>query len=172
MNRQEKEKVVAALRDKIANSQATFLVTYQGLSVSQVESLRGKLRSQGGSFKIAKARLMKRAVEGMDAVDAMAPHFKNQVGLVFAGGEAPSVAQTLRDFSKKNEALNILLGAMDARLLAKDDVIRIASLPSKEVLLAQVCGTLNAPASSLVRVLHTLVARLLYVLKKIEEQKQ
>jgi len=172
MNRQEKEKMVAELRDKMTESQATFLVKYRGLSVAQVESLRSKLRAKGGSFKVAKARLMKRAVEGVDAVDAMAPYFKDQIGLVFADNEPPIVAQMLRDFSKEYTAFDILLGSIDARLLSKDDVIRIASLPTKDVLIAQTCATLNAPIANFTRVLHMLVARLLYVLKKIEEQKQ
>lgn len=172
MNRQEKEKVVAELRDKMTKSQAAFLVNYRGLSVAQLETLRAGLRSKGGSFKVAKARLMKRAVEGLDAVDAIAPYLKDQLGLVFVDNEPPAIAQALRDFSNEHKAFDIVLGAMQARLLTKNDVIRIASLPSKEVLLAQLCGTLNAPIGNFARVLHLLVARLLYVLKKIEEQKQ
>lgn len=171
MNRQEKEKMVVELRDKMTGSQAVFLVNYRGLSVAQMELLRVGLRAQGGSFKIAKARLMKRAVEGVDAVDAMAPYFKDQIGLVFADGEAPVVAQALRDFSKEHQLFDIVLGSINARLLSKDDVIRVASLPTKDVLLAQTCAVLNAPITNLTRVLHMLVARLLYVLKKIEEQK-
>ena len=171
MNRQEKEKMVVELRDKIKGSQAVFLVNYRGLSVAQMDSLRAGLRNQGGSFKVAKARLMKRAVEGMDAVDAMAPYFKDQIGLVFADDGVPTIAQTLHDFSKEHKVFDIVLGSLDARLLSKNDIIRIASLPSKEVLIAQVCATLNAPIADFTRVLHMLVARLLYVLKKIEEQK-
>ena len=171
MNRQEKEQVVTELRDRIAESQATILVQYRGLSVAQIEALRTNLRKKGSSFKVAKARLMKRAVEGLGAVDAMAPYLKDQLGVVFVKNELPAIAQALYDFSKEHKAFDIILGAMDAHLLNKADVIHIASLPSKEILLAQVCATLNAPATNMARVLHMLLARLLYVLKKIEEQK-
>src|SRR5580698_3870453 len=105
MNRQEKEQVIKSLKNEFAESQASFLVGYKGLTVAQVQALRRKLRSQGGEFKVVKARLMKRAAEGVVGAQELEPYFKNQVALVFVNKEVAPIAKTLVDFSKENTAL-------------------------------------------------------------------
>lgn len=171
MNRQEKESVVSYLKDTFSHSEAAFLVGYRGLTVHQLERLRGDLREKGGTFKITKARLMKLAVDGVEGQQELAPFFKDQVGLVFASKESPAIAKVLKDFAKENEALELVIGCLDNKVLQKDEVIRIASLPSREVLLGQVAGTMNAPISSLASILNILIVRLLWTLKQVEEQK-
>lgn len=171
MNRQEKESVVSQLREEFSQSEAAFLVGYRSLTVRQLERLRSDLRQKGGTFKITKARLMKLAVKGLDGQQDLAPFFKNQVGLVFSTQETPEIAKILKEFAKEHVALELVVGCLDRKILQKNDVIRIATLPSREVLLAQVAGTLNAPISSLASVLNVLIVRLLWTLKQVEEQK-
>lgn len=171
MNRQQKENVVETLKHDFENSQASFLVGYKGLNVAQVLKLRKQLRQQGGSFKVAKVTLMKRVVKDMPAIEKLTPFFKDQVALVFAHHESPAIAKLLYDFAKENHQLTVLAGCMDSMLLSKETVKILASLPSKEVLLAQVCGTLKSPITGLVYVLNMLILRLMFVLKKIEEKK-
>lgn len=172
MNRQQKESVVSQLRESFSHSEAAFLIEYRGLTVRQLERLRGDLRQKGGSFKITKARLMKLAVDGMDGQQDLTPFFKDQVGIVFATKETPTVAKVLNDFAKQHEALKLIVGCFDKKILQKNDVIRIASLPSREVLLAQVAGTMNAPISNLASVLNLMIVRLVWVLKQVEDQKK
>jgi large subunit ribosomal protein L10 len=160
MNRQEKATVVDTLRQDFKNSQAAFLIGYQGMTVAQVQKLRENLRKYNGEFKVAKARLMKRAVEGLEGPSALTPYFKNQVGLVFAPKESPAIAKVLYDFSKDNAKLQLVIGCLDAKLLDNNLIVRIASLPSREILLAQVCGTINAPLASLVRVLDQIAKKM------------
>ncbi len=171
MNREQKATLVASLKDEFAQSKASFLVNFRGLSVEQVQNLRKGLRSQGGSMKVAKARLMKLAAEDMPEAQVMMPFFKEQVGLVFAKDEAPSVAKVLNDFAKDNEALTIIAGCLEHALLDESAVKRIASLPSKEVLLAQLCGTLQGPIAGLVTALTMVQLKLLWALKQIGEKK-
>lgn len=172
MNREQKAAVVASLKNSFNASKASFLVKYQGLTVEQMQNLRAELRPQGGSLKVTKARLMKLASEGNPGAEVMAPYYKDQVGVVFALQEAPAVAKVLNDFSKKHPALSIIAGSYDAVLLDKSDVQKFATLPSKEVLLAQVCGTLNAPIAGLARALGMMHVKLLWTLKQVGEKKQ
>ncbi len=172
MNRQQKELVVDELKNSFATSNALFLVSYKGLSVEQLQSLRKQLRARGGHLKVAKARLMKLAAEGMDGVQDLSAFFKDQIGVVSATNESPAVANVLNKFAKEHEALKLVIGCLDSHIISQSDIVRIANLPSKEVLLAQVCGTIKAPISSFVNVLNVLVVRLLWVLKEIELQKQ
>lgn len=174
MNRQQKEMVVELFQKDFLANKGTFFVNYSGLTVVQMQQLRKQLREKGGALKIAKMRLVKRALAKVEGVDGLLSHCKNQVGVVFAydSAEVSGVAKTLNDFSKKNESLGLVIGCVDAQLLDKTAITRIASLPSKEVLLAQVCGTLNAPLTSLVCGLNSMIVKLLVALKEIENQKQ
>ena len=174
MNRQQKESVVELFHKDFLANKGTFFVNYAGLSVGQMQQLRRQLREKGGALKIAKMRLVKRALSGVDGVDVLLSHCKNQLGVVFAydAAELSSVAKTLSEFAKKNEALGLVVGCVDAQLLDKMAISRIASLPSKEVLLAQLCGTLNAPLATFVGGLNSMLVKLLVALKEIEKQKE
>jgi large subunit ribosomal protein L10 len=172
MNRQQKELVIKNLQESFNNSQASFIVGYQGMTVHQMQALRNQLREKGGKMQVAKARLMKRAVEGLEDAEQVRSFFKDQIALVFAENESPAIAKVLYEFSKENEALKLIIGRMDSQILNAQAVTRIASLPSREVLLGQVCGTLNAPIQGLASVLNTLVLKLLWTLKAVEKSKQ
>jgi large subunit ribosomal protein L10 len=172
MNRQQKAEVIDFLKDNFSKSHASFIVGFQGLTVSQLRTLRGKLRKNGGKLKVAKARLMKIAAEGMEGADTLLPYCKNQIGVVFTTDQAPAIAKVLSDFSKENEALKLVAGYLDTSFLDSASIGRIASLPSREVLLAQVCGTIKAPTTNFVNVLNVLMLRLLWTLKQVGEKKQ
>jgi large subunit ribosomal protein L10 len=171
MNRQQKEDLVQVLHQEFADAHASFLVDYQGLTVNSLQDLRKKLREHQGIFKVAKARLMKRAVDGQQGSDAFASSLHGQVALVFAENDVPAVAKALHAFALANEKLKLLGGFMDARAINAAGVVRLASLPSREVLLGQVCGTMKAPINNFVGVLNMLIVRLLFVLKEISEKK-
>jgi large subunit ribosomal protein L10 len=117
---------------------------------------------------------VKKALANIEGADKLLPYCKNQLGVVFVhdASEVSGIAKTLSDFSKKNEAFGLVVGCLDAQLLDKEGIVRIASLPSKEVLLAQVCGTLNAPLTSFVYVLNAVTQRFLIALKEVEKQKR
>jgi len=171
MNRQQKEAVIKEVRDLFDQSQAAFLVGYKGLTVAQVKALRKDLREAGGVFKVTKARLMKIAASDITNVDEFSVAFKNQVGLVFVKkGEVPLVAKKLVNYSKENELLNIVSGYFESKPISKNEIGYLAALPSKEVLLAQILGTINAPASRSAGLVHTVISRLLNVLKHISEK--
>jgi large subunit ribosomal protein L10 len=174
MNRQQKESVVELFHKDFLANKGTFFVNYSGLTVGQMQQLRRQLREKGGALKIAKMRLVRRALANVEGVDGLLSYCKNQVGVVFAhdASEISGVAKALSDFSKKNESLGLIVGCMDANILDKTAITRIASLPSREVLLAQLCGTLNAPLTSLVYGLNSMIVKLLLALKEVEKQKQ
>jgi large subunit ribosomal protein L10 len=172
MNRQQKELVVDELKNSFTTSQGLFLVSYQGLSVGQLQTLRTQLRARGGHLKVAKARLMKLAAEGIDGVQDLTPFFKDQIAVVSAVNESPAVANVLNKFAKEHEKLKLVIGCLDAHIINKADIVQIANLPSREVLLAQVCGSIKAPIAGFVGVLNALLARLVVVLKEIELKKQ
>jgi large subunit ribosomal protein L10 len=92
--------------------------------------------------------------------------------LVFAAKESPAVAKVLQTFSKDNASLRLIGCCFESHVFDRDAIIRIAQLPPKEVLLAQVCGTIQAPVVSLVNVLNVMILRLLWVLQETHNKKQ
>lgn len=172
MNRQQKELVVSSLRDSFLQNKAAFVVGFKGLTVSQMRSLRGELRQHGGTLKVAKASLMRRAIVEIDGVNELSPFLKEQIGIVFSAKDSSAVAKALQAFAKANPSLHLVVGCMDSMLLDKSSVERIASLPSREVMLAIACGTIKAPITGLVGTLSMLTMRLLWTLKQIETKKQ
>ena len=172
MNRQQKELVVQLFRENFTKSPASFVVGYRGLTVGQMQDLRSKLRQSGGMLKITKARLMKLALGDLEDAKALIPYLHDQIGIVFASDEAPAVAKVLREFSKDNKALSLIVGRLDGDFLDSQGIVRIASLPSRAQLLATLCCTLEAPMSRLAFVLNMQIVQLLLVLKQVAEKKK
>ena len=172
MNRQQKELVVQLFRENFTQSPASFVVGYKGLTVSQMQNLRSKLREHGGALKVTKARLMKLAFGDLEDAKALMPHLQDQIGIVFASDEPPAVAKVLSEFAKDNSALTLIVGALEGDALDSQGIVRIASLPSKTQLLANVCGTLKAPMTCLAFVLNMQIVQLLVVLKQVAEKKK
>ena len=172
MNRSQKETLVGELAQQMQNSPASFLVNYQGSSVQTLQEFRTKVREKQARFRVAKARLFKIAAQDIPGGPDFAELFKEQVGIVFSGDDVGSLAKELVDFSKDNESVKVLSGFYESKVLSNEQVKYFAALPSREVLLGQVVGTLQAPIASLARLLNMLIVRLLFVLQRIAEQKQ
>lgn len=171
MNREEKNQVIQDIKAHLQSSNAAFLVGYKGLDVAQVTQLRRALHAKGGSLQVAKVSLIKRVIDEMPAIEELKPYLKEQIALVFAQQESPQIAKILRQFAKEHEKLQLLGGCVDNKVVGKDAVIVLASLPPKEVLLAQLCGLLQSPITRFAGVLSMLTVRLLVVLKEIEQKK-
>lgn len=172
MNRQQKEAVVAEFKDMLANSQASFVVQYRGLNVQDMSSLRGALREKGGRLKVTKARLMKIAADGIEGAEQFKDDFKDQIGLVFASEEVSTVARQLVDFAKEHDNLQIVSGFFESKMLSPEEVKFFASLPSRDVLMAQLAGALQAPVSALARVLNEPIAQLARALDQVAKKGQ
>ncbi len=170
MNRQEKEVLVSSLREQLAASQAAFLIGVQGLTVAQMQQLRRSVREKDGSLLVAKNTLLTRAASEVEGADVLRPHFRSQVAIVFAKSDVPGVAKVLFDASKDMERLETSVGFFEGTLLSKQNVEFLATLPPREVLLAQVCAGIQAPITGFASVLHQMIARLLYVLKQASEK--
>lgn len=140
--------------------------------MAQMQVLRSSLRAKGSKLKIAKVRLMKLAIDGMSGVCELDPFLKDQVGLVFASKEFSDVAKILSDFSKEHEALSLVGGCLDSQVISKEKVVQIASLPSRDVLLAMVCGTMSAPMTGLISVLKMPIYQLLWTLQQAAAKKK
>lgn len=171
MNRRDKELLVDSLRQEFSQSQAAFLVSVQGLTVNQVQTLRRGVRQHGGSMKVAKNTLLTIASEGISGTEGLKPYFATQIAIVFAHDNVPAIAGVLHR-AKEMENFAFVAGSFDGVLVDKSKLEFLATLPSREQLLAQVCGTLKAPITSYVGIMNQLLVRFLWVLKQASEKGQ
>ena len=151
LNRTEKAAVVTDVAAQVARSQTLALAEYRGLTVEHLNALRRQARDKGVYLHVLKNTLARRAVSGTPfevAADAM-------VGpLIYSFSEdAVAAAKVIADFAKGNDRLIVKAGAYAGKALTADGVKALASIPSKEVLLAQLAGLLKSPISRTARVL-------------------
>jgi large subunit ribosomal protein L10 len=170
LNRTEKSELVEKLHDDLNKSGAVFVTDYKGLTVEKITQLRDGIRQAGGKYQVVKNTLLKLAAEGTDA-KGLNPLLKGPTAIAVALADPVALAKTIVEFSKKNDQLEIQGGVLGTQFLTVTDVKDLAGMPSKEVLLARVLGSMNAPASNFVGVLAAMVRQVMYVLKAIEEKK-
>jgi large subunit ribosomal protein L10 len=169
MNRDQKAAVVEEIAGQIQSADAVFAVDYRGISVAQAAELRAKLRDSGTKFRVVKNSLSERAADqaGAEALKAM---LEGPTALAFVSGDAALAAKALNDAARAMHALEFKGGLMDSTTLSADDVRAIARLPAREVLHAQLVGTIAAPLSGLVRTLNALIAGVAIQLQQIAEK--
>lgn len=153
MNRQQKANLVQGLSEKFLTTEASFIVNCQGMTVAQIQNLRLALEAKNSEMQVAKNRLVRIAIQGKVESDILREKLVGQNAIVFAKSDLTGTAKVLHDFAKANEELKIVAGCYDSRLLDKAAVIVLASLPSREVLLARLFGTMMAPVTALAIVL-------------------
>ena len=169
MNRDQKAAVVQEIAADIEGAEAVFAVDYRGISVPQAAELRTKLREADASFRIVKNSLTERAADQAGA-DALRELLEGPTALTFVRGDAALAAKALNDFRRANDLLEFKGGTMNGETLSVDQIVAIARLPAREVLHAQLVGTVAAPLTGLVRGLNALIAGLAIQLAQIAEQ--
>ena len=170
MNRAQKAVEIESLKDRFAQSVVTILADYKGLSVAKLTELRQKLKEQDASFKIVKNRLAKIAVKDTPREDLTAS-FVGTTAMAVSDTNPVGPARVLVDFAKDNDQLKLKSGYLDGKIIGVNDIKHLASLPSKEELIARLMGSLLAPASNLVNVLSQIPRQVVNVLSAIRDQK-
>ncbi|WP_291298144.1 50S ribosomal protein L10 [Elioraea sp.] len=151
MDRIEKREAVASLASVFAETSIVVVTRNAGLTVAEVSELRRRMKVAGASYKVAKNRLARLALEGTP-FDGIAPLLEGPTALSWAK-DPVAVAKTAVEFAKTNEKLVIVGGALGAQTLDAEGIKALAALPSIEALRAKLLGLLVAPATQLVSVL-------------------
>jgi len=147
VDRAEKKEAVAALNEAFKATNVVLVAHYSGLSVAQMQTLRKQMKQAGASLKVAKNRLAKIALEGTD-VASIGSLLKGPTVIAFSG-DPVAAAKVAVDFSKANDKLVILGGAMGTTSLNVDGVRALATMPSLDELRAKLVGLIQAPATKI-----------------------
>ena len=169
LNRQDKAAVIEEVSGIVAASSAIVIAEYRGLSVEAVTKLRADARKNNVTLRVVKNTLVRRAVEGTEFA-GLADQFVGP--LVYAFSADPvAAAKVLVNFAKDNDKLVIKGGAMANFVMDVEAVKNLASMPSREELLAKLVGSMQAPISGLVNVLQGNIRNMVYVLDAVRAKK-
>ncbi len=168
MDRAQKEKVVEELGQIFESSGVVVVARYEGMTVAQMQDLRAKMRDAGGSVRVAKNKLAKIALEGKpcESIGALLTGMT-----VISYSEDPVAAAKVIDaYAKTNDKLVVLGGAMGNAALDPAGVKAVASMPSREELIASVVASIGAPAANLAGAIGAPAANIASILSTIEEK--
>jgi large subunit ribosomal protein L10 len=170
LNLEQKQAVVAEVAAELAKAQAVIVAEYRGLDVARVTQLRAKARKSGLYLRVLKNTLARRAVKGTPFESLS----DQMVGPLMYGIASDPVAgaKVIAEFSKENELFVIKGGAMANSRMSDKDIKALALLPSREQLLAQLMGTLQAPVAKLARTLNEVPGRFVRTLAAYRDQKE
>ena len=173
--RPDKVAVVDEVREKFDSTDGALLTEYRGLDVPALASLRKELRAAGGEYKIYKNTLVRIAARERDLdLDEL---LTGPTAIAFVGekedgspGDAAAVAKALKEFAKGNDKLVLKGGVLDGAALTADDIKALAELPSREVLLSQIAGLLQAPLAEFVGLLDAVPREFSYALQALIDE--
>lgn len=171
MEKSEKKAMVEYLSTQFSKAQAAFLTDYRGLDVEKLSSLRNKLEEQGAEYRVIKNTLAKIAAKGT-IVEACSEYLQGPNAMALVYDDPAAAAKALVDFAKQEDKLEVKGGVLGGSVLTVADITHLASLPGKDVLRAQLLGTMNAVPGGLVNVFSGVIRSFVQVLSAIQEAKE
>ncbi len=171
MDRKAKEDVVEDLGSKLKRSRALFLAEYSGMSVAQMTRLRRELQNNGAEFKVTKNTLLRLAASGTDA-ESIKDQFTGPNAVICSYSDPAAVAKLLSSMAKEIPFLKVKSGVFGRQRLTPNDLVRLATLPSREVLLGRLLGLMQSSPQRLVGVLAANLNKLMWTLSAIKSKKE
>ena len=170
LNLDEKKAAVAEISAKVAHAQSIVLAEYRGLEVGDMTALRAKARNSGVYLRVLKNSLARRAVTGTP-FEGLAEHMFGPLAYGIST-DVVAAAKVLNEFAKTNEKFVIKAGAMPGQVMTPKQVATLATMPSREVLLATLMGTMQAPVAKFVQTLNEVPGKFVRTVAAIRDQKE
>jgi large subunit ribosomal protein L10 len=170
MLRKDKEPIVDDMTQLLAGSETMFVADYRGLTVAELGELRAKLRERGATLHVLKNTLAKIAAE-RSGRQIMVELFSGPTAVAFTGADLVGAAKALTEYARTHKQLDVRGGFIQNQIIDAAGVKMLATLPSREALIAQVVGTMAAPITGLVTVLQGTLVGFVRALNRVAEQK-
>jgi len=171
--RTEKKEIVKELKDKLLATKGAVLTNYRGLTVAMDTKMRRKLREAGVEYRVVKNTMTRIAAHDA-GIDGLDKYLEGPTAIALSVTDPVAPAKVLADFIRENklQVLEIKAGLVEGKVVDVDGVKALASLPPREVRIAHLLGTLQAPIAGFVRVLGGVPSNLVYALEAIRKQKE
>jgi large subunit ribosomal protein L10 len=171
MPNEEKRQAVAELAELLRNSSALAVADYRGLKVSEMQAVRRSLRASGVQLHIAKNRLLKIAADQV-GLDELKPMLEGPTAVATVSGDEATLAKALQDAIRPYKVVSLRGGLLGKRAIDGAGLARMASLPSREILLGRLAGGMAAPMTGMAGVLAGPIRNLIGVLNAVAEKKR
>ncbi len=165
-----KTSVVEGVKEKMQAAQSMVLIDYRGLTVAEVTDLRNRCRKEGVEYAVIKNTMIRKAAEEL-GIEGLEPMLHGPTAVAFGMTDAVAPAKILVNFIKDVKKTEIKCGVMEGKVLDVKGVEALAELPPKEVLIAKMMGSLNAPITNFVGVLSATLRSLVYAIEAVRKQK-
>ncbi len=169
-NAQNKE-MLAAIKEDLDGASAMWVVDYRGLTVKEMQQLRRDIREAGSVIKVYKNTLVHLALAEAE-LPTLDDLLEGPSAFVFAGGDVAASAKAVKNFAKANENLEIKGGLMEGAAVSATEVEAIASLPSREELMAKIAGAISGVARGLATTINGVPRGMAQVVKAVADQKE
>jgi len=172
LNKTGKQQLVAELTEKLGKASAVFLADFRGMNVEQATQLRNDLRKAQAEYRVVKNTLLELATRDTDKA-SLSEHFAGPTAVAFTSDDPVAAAKVLAKYAKEQQnVFKLKGGVLSGKALAVSDITALAELPSREVLVAKLLGTLNAPISNFVGVLAAVPGSFVRALDAIRQKKE
>jgi len=169
--KEQKQAAVKTLSEKLSGAKSAIVFKHEGLQAAATHEVREKCRAQNVEVFATKKTLLKRALEEQGIADANIKSLEGGIAVAISRDDEVAAAKTLKELSKKYEALEFRAGFLEGKMLTLEQVTQLANIPSKAELLAKMLGSLKAPISGFVNVLKGNIRGLVCVLNAIKDNK-
>jgi large subunit ribosomal protein L10 len=170
-NKQKKTKIVAEISEKVGKAKAMVFTNYQGITHKQLEQFKRDIKKSDAEFAVAKNTLLKKSLVDANLETGDDKNFDQPTGAIFLYGDIVAPLKILAKMIKEMEKPQIKFGLLDGKLMTKEQVIKLSTLPSREVLIAQLLGQMKAPIAGFHRALHWNLQKFVMTLSAIEKKK-
>ncbi len=166
----EKKAVLTEITDRLSNSGAVYVTNYSGMSVADINELRGAFRKGNVFFKVYKNNLVKKAMEEVGGYEDLYPQLVEQNGFAFVEEELAAPAKVLKDFIKQNDKPQFKAALIDGDFYSADQLDALAAMKSKNEIIGDIMGLLMAPLSNVVGALGSQGSNLVGAINTIAEK--
>lgn len=170
MNRNEKSEIISEIKELLESSSAIYLTDYSGINVEDISSIRNQFRTEGVRYKVFKNTLVKRALDEAGKFEKIADHLVSMTGFAFASSNPLAPAKIISKYFGDKEKLALKACYVEGDYFEGSQLKTLATLPTKNELIASILGSINAPVSGIVGSINAVMRDLVSVVDQISQK--
>jgi len=170
MNRNEKSEIISEIKELLESSTAVYLTDYHGINVEDISSLRNQFRDEGVRYKVYKNTLVKRALDEVGKYDKIADHLVGMTGFAFTSTNPLAPAKIINKYFGDKDKLSLKACYVEGEYFEGSQLKTLATLPTKNELIASIMGSLNSPVSGIVGAINAVMRDLVSVVEQISQR--
>ena len=170
MDRNEKSEIISEIKELLESSTAVYLTDYHGINVEDISSIRNQFRDEGVRYKVYKNTLVKRALDEVGKYDKIADHLVGMTGFAFTSADPLAPAKIINKYFGDKEKLSLKACYVEGEYFEGSQLKTLATLPTKNELIASIMGSLDSPVSGIVGAINAVMRDLVSVVEQISQR--